>query len=237
MKRNQQRRRATRLRPAALATAIVALGLPLAGCAGPAATQSAQTAGTGGSSTTAEPSVPRSTPDAATTSRSPTVSALGTPGRGPGSLPPLDERAETDGTVTVFDNSSPTVANLKPDLRKALRKAATAAAKDGVTFYVTSGWRSAAHQQELLNRAIAEYGSKAEALKWVATPQTSPHVRGEAVDIGQAAIAWLSEHGAAYDLCQIYRNEPWHYELRAGAAQDGCPAMYANPTDDPRMQK
>jgi D-alanyl-D-alanine carboxypeptidase len=29
------------------------------------------------------------------------------------------------------------------------------------------------------------------------------------VDIGhQAAIAWLSKHGAAYDLCQIYRNEP-----------------------------
>jgi D-alanyl-D-alanine carboxypeptidase len=46
-------------------------------------------------------------------------------------------------------------------------------------------------------------------LKWVATPQTSPYVRGAAVDIGhQAAIAWLSKHGAAYDLCQIYRNEP-----------------------------
>lgn len=140
--------------------------------------------------------------------------------------------------MTVFDSSSPTIANLKPDLSDAFRKAATAAAEDGVTFFVTSGRRSAAHQQELLDQAIVEYGSRDEALKWVASPQTSPHVRGEAVDIGhRAAIAWLSKHGAGYGLCQIYRNEPWHYELRTGAAQEGCPGMYANPTDDPRMQR
>lgn len=188
--------------------------------------------------TPAEASAPRSNPIAGTTARSHTAPALGTQPRALGSLPPLDERGDTPGTVTAFDDSSPTIANLKPDLRNAFRKAAIAAAQDGVSFSVTSGWRSPAHQQELLNQAIAEYGSKAEALRWVATPQTSPHVRGEAVDIGgQAAIAWLSEHGAAYDLCQIYRNEPWHYELRAGSAQDGCPDMYDNPTEDPRMQK
>ena len=38
---------------------------------------------------------------------------------------------------------------------------------------------------------------------------------GEAVDIGPtAAVAWLSEHGRVYGLCQVYDNEPWHYELR-----------------------
>ena len=61
---------------------------------------------------------------------------------------------------------------------------------------------------------------------------------GDAVDIGPAdATAWLSEHGAAYGLCQTYSNEPWHYELRAEAIEHGCPAMYADPTHDPKMQQ
>jgi len=69
-------------------------------------------------------------------------------------------------------------------------------------------------------------------------PETSAHVSGDAVDIGSAgAAAWLSEHGAAYGLCQIYGNEPWHYELRPEAIDHGCPAMYADPTRDPRMQQ
>jgi zinc D-Ala-D-Ala carboxypeptidase len=50
------------------------------------------------------------------------------------------------------------------------------------------------------------------------------------------AAAWLKKHGAKYGLCQIYRNEPWHYELRPTAIKDGCPPMYADPTHDPRMQ-
>jgi D-alanyl-D-alanine carboxypeptidase len=63
-------------------------------------------------------------------------------------------------------------------------------------------------------------------------------VTGDAVDIGPAdARAWLAADGAAYGLCQIYRNEPWHYELRRVAIEHGCPAMYADPTQDPRMQQ
>jgi hypothetical protein len=49
--------------------------------------------------------------------------------------------------------------------------------------------------------------------------------------------AWLLKHGAEYGLCQIYRNEPWHYELRPAAIEQGCPRMYADPTHDPRMQQ
>jgi hypothetical protein len=72
----------------------------------------------------------------------------------------------------------------------------------------------------------------------VATPATSPHVSGDAVDIGPAAaIAWLARHGATYGLCQIYRNEPWHYELRPGAIDHGCPSMYADAAHDPRLQQ
>jgi LAS superfamily LD-carboxypeptidase LdcB len=132
----------------------------------------------------------------------------------------------------------PELANLDADLRGALRRATAAAADDGVEIVVDSGWRSPEHQARLLREAIAKYGSEAEAARWVATPETSAHVSGDAIDIGPtSAAAWLSEHGAAYGLCQIYGNEPWHFELRSEAADLGCPPPYADPTHDPRMQE
>jgi LAS superfamily LD-carboxypeptidase LdcB len=148
---------------------------------------------------------------------------------------------EADGLlpdrVTVFDSQYPGVTNLNPDLLRALRHAATRAAKDGVEFFVTSGWRSRKYQEQLFRQAVSKYGSKGKAALWVATPGTSAHESGNAVDIGSCdATAWLSKHGADYGLCQIYRNEPWHYELRPGAINHGCPRMDANPTRDPRMQ-
>jgi zinc D-Ala-D-Ala carboxypeptidase len=149
---------------------------------------------------------------------------------------------EADGVVpdgtTVFDDEIPGVANLDPALLGALRQAATDAADDGVEFYVTSGWRSPEYQNQLLREAVSTYGSEEEAAQWVATADTSPHVSGDAVDIGPFdATAWLSEHGAEYGLCQIYSNEPWHYERRPEAIDHGCPPMYADPTHDPRMQQ
>jgi D-alanyl-D-alanine carboxypeptidase len=151
-------------------------------------------------------------------------------------------RGETDGAVpdgaTVFADEIPGVAHLDPALLDALRHAATDAADDGVEFFVESGWRSPEYQQQLLQEAVSEYGSVAEAARWVATPSTSAHVSGDAVDIGPSdATAWLSAHGAEYGLCQIYSNEPWHYELRPEAIDRGCPPMYADPTHDPRMQR
>jgi hypothetical protein len=144
--------------------------------------------------------------------------------------------AVPDGT-TVFDDEIPAVAKLDPALLDGLRQAATDAADDGVEIIVNSGWRSPEYQELLLREAVSTYGSD-EAARWVATPETSPHVSGDAVDIGPSdAVAWLSGHGAEYGLCQIYGNEPWHYELRLEAVEDGCPAMYEDPTHDPRMQQ
>jgi zinc D-Ala-D-Ala carboxypeptidase len=145
--------------------------------------------------------------------------------------------AVPDGT-TVFDDEIPGVGKLDSDLLGALRRAATYAADNGVQFYVDSGWRSRAYQEQLLHEAISKYGSREAATRWVATPETSAHVKGDAVDIGPSGAAtWLSAHGAAYGLCQIYGNEPWHFELRPEAIDHGCPPMYADPTQDPRMQQ
>jgi hypothetical protein len=149
---------------------------------------------------------------------------------------------EADGAVpdgtTVFDDEVPGVANLDSALLGALRRAATTAADAGVEFEVDSGWRSAQYQEQLLHGAVLKYGSEAEAARWVATPSTSAHVSGDAVDIGPSVAAtWLSGHGAQYGLCRIYGNEPWHFELRPEAGDHGCPPMYADPTHDPRMQQ
>ncbi len=139
--------------------------------------------------------------------------------------------------VSVFDREVPAVGGLDAELLAALQRAATEAEADGIEVRVNSGWRSPEHQQRLLQDAVDEYGSEAEAARWVATPETSAHVSGEAVDIGPPdAAAWLSDHGAAHGLCQVYGNEPWHFELRPDAVEQGCPPMYADPTEDPRMQ-
>jgi zinc D-Ala-D-Ala carboxypeptidase len=149
----------------------------------------------------------------------------------------VEDGVVPDG-VTVFDDEFPAVANLDPQLLDVLRQAARAAADDGVEFSVTSGWRSPAYQDQLLREAISEYGSEEEAARWVATAATSLHVFGDAVDIGGSdASAWLSERGADFGLCQTYRNEPWHFELRPEAVRHGCPTSYADPTQDPRMRQ
>jgi zinc D-Ala-D-Ala carboxypeptidase len=163
-------------------------------------------------------------------------------------VPRRERRAASNGRLgeaggaipsgtSVFDDEVPGVAKLDADLLGALRRAATDAAADGVRFSVDSGWRSPAYQEQLLHEAISKYGSEAKAARWVATPETSAHVKGDAVDIGSSGATWLSTHSAAYGLCRIYGNEPWHYELRTEAIDHGCPPVYADPTHDPRMQQ
>ncbi|WP_181359216.1 M15 family metallopeptidase [Streptomyces sporangiiformans] len=182
----------------------------------------------GSKSSSSSPSSP-SSPSAAPSSHTDRSEHRGALGEAGGVVP---------DRVTVFDEAIPAVGKLDPDFLKALHQAATAAADDGVEFYVNSGWRSPEYQNQLVREAVSKYGSEEEAARWVATAATSPHVSGDAVDIGHSdATAWLSEHSAEYGLCQIYRNEPWHYELRANAIDRGCPRMYADLTQDPRMQQ
>lgn len=137
----------------------------------------------------------------------------------------------------MFDDV-PAVTRLDPDLIDAVREAAKLAASEGIRIEVNSGWRSPDYQARLLEEAVAEYGSAEAAARWVATPSTSSHVTGDAIDIGPPpAATWLARNGDEFGLCQTYKNEPWHFELRPGAVANGCPVPYEDPTHDPRLQE
>lgn len=155
----------------------------------------------------------------------------GPSGGGDGEIPPGER-------VAVDDVTHPALANLDPELLAAIQRAAADAAREDVEFVVTSGWRSPEYQARLLSEAVRVYGSLEEARRWVASPETSLHVSGDAIDIGDFdATYWLSLHGAAYGLCQTYANERWHFELRPEAVSHGCPEQFLDPTHDPRLQE
>ncbi|ANP74558.1 M15 family metallopeptidase [Cryobacterium arcticum] len=139
-----------------------------------------------------------------------------------------DGLIEEGEAVSPFADDLPAIANLDPDLRAAMQNAARDAIADDIDFVVTSGWRSAAYQQSLLDAAVIEYGSLEAAGQFVLSPEQSRHVTGEAVDIGRTdADSWLSQHGADYGLCQIYANEMWHFELATEPGGD-CPEQLPN---------
>src|SRR3712207_7046544 len=76
---------------------------------------------------------------------------------------------------TLFPYTTLFRSNLDPALLGALRRADADAADEGVAFVVTSGWRSAAEQQELLDAAVLTYGSTWEAARLVAPPRSEEH--------------------------------------------------------------
>jgi D-alanyl-D-alanine carboxypeptidase len=131
-------------------------------------------------------------------------------------------------SVSPFDEHLPTINKLDPALLDAVQAAAVDAEADSITMVVTSGWRSAAYQQALLDEATVTYGSLEEARKWVNTPELSTHISGSAVDIGYTdASYWLIQYGSDYGLCQTYSNETWHFELATEPGGE-CPAMKEN---------
>lgn len=150
----------------------------------------------------------------------------------PGTGPSVDYRAEgglpNGQRLSPFDLSSPAVNRLDPALLDAIEKAANAAAVDGITMGLTSGWRSPEFQQQLFDDAVVQYGSVDIASQYVASPLVSKHVVGKAVDVGPAgADDWLIRNGAAFGLCQIYANEVWHFEL-ASDYGGMCPPLRPN---------
>ncbi|RKS80428.1 D-alanyl-D-alanine carboxypeptidase-like protein [Motilibacter peucedani] len=139
--------------------------------------------------------------------------------------------AATTTAAFTLHHSAPAdpTAGLTKEMSARVDDAMAAARAAGVPLHITSGWRSAAHQQRLLDEAIAKYGSERAATQWVLPPSESEHVAGRAVDVGPAAgYRWLQQHGEAYGLCRRYANEPWHFEplVRRGGT---CPPLESHP--------
>lgn len=138
---------------------------------------------------------------------------------------PSPRLAHADPGPPPFDVADPAIGRLDPALLAAIQNAAVAAAADGVTMTITSGWRSPEFQQQLLDDAVRTYGSLAAARQFVQTPELSKHVVGQAVDVGGVgADQWLVTNGSRYGLCRIYANEIWHFELAADAL-GACPPL------------
>jgi LAS superfamily LD-carboxypeptidase LdcB len=135
----------------------------------------------------------------------------------------------SDGqTLSPFDASNPAVTQLDPALLKAVQDAAEAAKAQGIDLRINSGWRSKGFQQRLFDDAVRTYGNADIARQFVASPEVSKHVVGQAVDVAPVdADKWLISNGAQFGLCQIYANEIWHFEL-AVDAQGNCPPLRPN---------
>jgi zinc D-Ala-D-Ala carboxypeptidase len=192
-----------------VAVAVAGMGLALGACASPEASSSPAT------STTQPPDAPA-----------------------PGAEPLRIGAAATDTvggwlpdgrTLSPFDDTGhPAIAWLDPSLLKAIQDAARRAATDGIDMKITSGWRSKGFQQRLFDDAVRDYGSVDIARQFVASPEVSKHVTGEAVDITPVdADKWLIRNGSQFGLCQIYANEIWHFELVADE-QGNCPPLKPN---------
>jgi zinc D-Ala-D-Ala carboxypeptidase len=151
----------------------------------------------------------------ALSSSAPLVSS--TPGTADGVIP-ADAPASLDASL-------PAISRLDPALLSALRAANADARREGIEIRIASGWRSIPYQRWLFDQAVKTYGSVEAAGRYVASPETSAHVTGKAVDVAPVdAQLWLRAHGSAYGLCQTYANERWHFE-RATSPGGVCPAL------------
>lgn len=136
---------------------------------------------------------------------------------------------------TLPDEGRPPATGLDPGLVAAVDQASAAAAADGHTLVINSGYRTPERQQELLAEAVEKHGSLEVASRWVFTPEKSMHVQGLAVDVGDGPAAdWLDANGALWGLCRTLDWEWWHFEWRARWQQDqACPGPVDEPADAP----
>ncbi len=123
---------------------------------------------------------------------------------------------------------------LAPEAARRWAAMVDAAANDGVTLLIVSGFRSYEYQAALIRRKINVGQSISQILEVNAAPGHSEHHTGLAVDIatpgtrplteefeGSAAFRWLSENAYRFDFTMSYPRdnpwgiiyEPWHWAM------------------------
>lgn len=142
-----------------------------------------------------------------------------------------------NGALTESATATGLVSEIHPLLQARFEAAQLSAAKDGVSLYMTSGFRSEERQAKLFADASEKYGSESEAAKWVLPAQYSHHPDGLAIDVNypgdRAGAKWLELNGARFGLCRVYANEWWHFEGVIAPGGD-CPEMAPNALVDMR---
>ncbi len=100
---------------------------------------------------------------------------------------------------------------MRPDVAAAFDRMSAAAAADGISLIVVSGFRSDAEQAEL----FAAHPDP----KWVAPPGTSLHRCATELDLGpESAYGWLAANAGRFGFLQRYSWEAWHFGFTAGPA-------------------
>jgi hypothetical protein len=139
---------------------------------------------------------------------------------GSGTRPEVEASAEAEAAapVTSAGGEGPAIASgggysgplvyrngegMRPDVAAAYDRMAGAAAADGITLIVVSGFRSDAEQAEL----FAAHPDP----KWVAPPGTSLHRCATELDLGpESAYGWIDVNASRFGFVQRYSWEAWH---------------------------
>ncbi len=125
---------------------------------------------------------------------------------------------------------------LTPDTAQRWQAMQAAAAKDGISLQVVSGFRSLEYQQGIWTRKLARGLKVEEIIKVNAPPGYSEHHAGTAVDITtpgfepveevfekSPAFAWLTTEASRFGFGMPYTREnpfgiiyePWHWSIPA----------------------
>jgi hypothetical protein len=145
---------------------------------------------------------------------------------GSGGPPEVEASAEAEAAapVTSAGGEGPAVASgggysgplvyrngegMRPDVAAAYDRMSAAAAADGITLIVVSGFRSDAEQAEL----FAAHPDP----KWVAPPGTSLHRCATELDLGPgSAYGWLAANAGRFGFLRRYSWEAWHFGYVSG---------------------
>ena len=149
-----------------------------------------------------------------------------------GARPPFDEAVEL---VDVGPNIVGRMQQLAPAAATAWASMQAAAAAEGVTLLLVSGFRSIDYQARLFRKKINAGQSLGEILAVNAAPGFSEHHTGRAIDIAtpgsrplteefehSGAFEWLSGHAGKFGFEMSYPRdntagfvfEPWHWAFR-----------------------
>ncbi len=151
----------------------------------------------------------------------------------------LDGRPVFEEAVDLVDVGPNLVGRMQRLTPKTARKWAAmveAAAADGVTLLMVSGFRGVDYQARLIRKKINAGQSLSEILTVNAAPGFSEHHTGRAVDVATPgsrplteefedsdAFRWLTENASGYGFSMSYPRdnpfgfvfEPWHWAQKA----------------------